>query len=199
MSFRIEDKFEIKYDSKLKLMNWLIANNFKTLFPKRKINSIYFDNDNFQSYNDSLEGCVPRKKIRVRSYSNNQNIYLEKKITAVEGRYKESKKLLDSKKILDHYFLDDIYGVCKPRIEVSYIRNYFCIGKIRITYDENIVYRSYYGKKTKSFIHSLKPIIEFKYDIYEKENKILNELPFVKIRFSKYSEGIDGLKKYGYL
>ena len=48
--------------------NFIISNSAINLFPSRKINSIYFDNMNHQMYYDSVEGIVPRKKIRVRNY-----------------------------------------------------------------------------------------------------------------------------------
>ena len=38
----------------------------KILYPERNINSVYFDNDNLSMYHDSIEGSVPRKKIRIR-------------------------------------------------------------------------------------------------------------------------------------
>ena len=31
--------------------------------------SIYFDNKEFQTHQDSIEGVVPRKKIRLRTYN----------------------------------------------------------------------------------------------------------------------------------
>ena len=47
---------------------FMIANSAMNLYPLRKINSIYYDNLLNQMYHDSVEGLVPRKKIRVRSY-----------------------------------------------------------------------------------------------------------------------------------
>ena len=42
-------------------------------------------------YLDSEDGCLPRKKIRVRTYPENKNdseYFFETKISSVEGRYK---------------------------------------------------------------------------------------------------------------
>ena len=43
-------------------------------------------------YIDSVEGTVPRKKIRVRNYPHDKNVflYLEMKISSADGRYKTS-------------------------------------------------------------------------------------------------------------
>ena len=44
-------------------------------------------------YRDSVEGSVPRKKIRIRNYPNtdDKNYYLETKISSIEGRFKTRK------------------------------------------------------------------------------------------------------------
>ena len=45
-------------------------------------------------YLDSEDGCLPRKKIRIRFYPNqNSGFNLETKISSVEGRFKSSKKI----------------------------------------------------------------------------------------------------------
>ena len=71
MSFRTEDKYII-YDHTQDIMHYLLGKGGKFLFPARKIISIYFDNENLEMFYDSEEGVVPRKKVRVRYY-NNQN------------------------------------------------------------------------------------------------------------------------------
>ena len=44
-------------------------------------------------YNDSIEGLLPRKKIRIRQYPNDDDkkFYLEIKNSSVEGRFKTRK------------------------------------------------------------------------------------------------------------
>ena len=95
MSFRREDKFIINKNKIFEFKQWLSKNNYSQLFPKRKINSVYFDNKNFMIYKDSIEGTLPRKKIRIRTYSSNffedtNKFNYEIKISSVEGRYKTS-------------------------------------------------------------------------------------------------------------
>ena len=89
MSFRIEEKFTIKKSRLFEFKNYLFSKNAKTLFHKRKIKSLYFDNDNYKMYNESIEGSLPRKKIRIRNYLD-KNFFLEIKISSVEGRFKKS-------------------------------------------------------------------------------------------------------------
>ena len=71
----------------------------KQIYEPRKIHSLYFDNLNYEMYSDSLEGLTPRKKIRVRNYpdTKDQNLYLEIKISSVEGRFK-TREILDQNK-----------------------------------------------------------------------------------------------------
>ena len=129
MSFRKELK-SIIYENKInKLIKWISENNGKILYPERNINSIYLDNRTFSMYTDSLEGTVPRKKIRIRNYNslpkfNKNNNKLELKISSVEGRFKTTEK---SKNLnLSHFKINDInYGVCLPTICVSYKRIYY--------------------------------------------------------------------------
>ena len=73
MSFRIENKYLICNENITQIYDFLRENSAKILFPRRKISSIYFDNSKFSSYNESIEGLVPRKKIRIRTYPNDKN------------------------------------------------------------------------------------------------------------------------------
>ena len=65
---RIEYKIDIDASKKITFLNFLKKNKAKTLYKKRLVNSIYFDNDDFEMYFDSVEGLSPRKKIRLRYY-----------------------------------------------------------------------------------------------------------------------------------
>jgi SPX domain protein involved in polyphosphate accumulation len=79
MSFRIEEKLYIKYEHLIDFKQFLIKRLAKQLYQPRLIKSLYFDNLNFDMYNDSIEGVVPRKKIRIREYpsGDDKNFYLE--------------------------------------------------------------------------------------------------------------------------
>ena len=62
MSFRIEEKINIHKNNSIFLKNWLSENNAKVLFPPRIISSIYFDNDNFEMYHNSIRGSSSKEK-----------------------------------------------------------------------------------------------------------------------------------------
>ncbi|SVC46379.1 uncharacterized protein METZ01_LOCUS299233, partial [marine metagenome] len=65
MSFRIEEKLYIKSEHILDFKEFLTKRSAKQLYKPRLIKSLYFDDLNFNMYNDSIEGVVPRKKIRI--------------------------------------------------------------------------------------------------------------------------------------
>ena len=67
-------RFEQKYllDS-VNINNVLKQINAKPVYNSRWINSIYYDTKDFILYNESVEGTVPRKKIRFRWYGQNKN------------------------------------------------------------------------------------------------------------------------------
>mgnify|MGYP001338680013 CR=1 FL=1 len=95
MSFRKEIKLILNRRKSLDFKKMIFSKGAVEMYPKRKISSLYFDNLKGDMYRDSIEGTTPRKKIRVRHYPNNENqsLYLETKISSVEGRYKKSSKI----------------------------------------------------------------------------------------------------------
>ena len=99
MSFRIEEKLNLRAENLTDFKRYIFNNSSEKLFKPRKIKSLYFDNNNFGMYGDSIEGLVPRKKIRIRNYPNDKdnNFYLEVKNSSVEGRFKTRKIINDNK------------------------------------------------------------------------------------------------------
>ena len=125
MSFRIEEKISINNFNVFDFKKWLFSKGAKILYPSRVINSIYFDN-NLKMYDDSNEGVVPRKKIRVRTYQtkdffkSNKSFKKETKITYYNYRYKEVEKFNLSKQNFFVGIHDQFYGQCKPNLNVFY-------------------------------------------------------------------------------
>ena len=105
MSFRIEEKLKVAESKIFQLRDWITKNMGVTLYPSRTINSIYFDNQDYTMYNQSIEGVLPRKKIRLRVYgkefSPNKSINKEIKISSVEGKYKISEIVHNPSKLLN--------------------------------------------------------------------------------------------------
>jgi len=197
MSFRIENKYKIQTNKLSSLYEWIYKNNGIRLFPKRNILSIYFDNSNLSLYNDSIEGVVPRKKIRLRTYNNsntsNQNYNLEIKINSVEGRFKTSEKIKEHVKLLKVGYYDKKYGLCYPIVEIKYLREYFQIFGIRITLDTRIKFKSF--NKMKNYNNYEKIILETKTQNTTISNYIDEKFFFEKIKFSKYCDAIDNVKR----
>ena len=146
MNFRIENKYKIEKDKLFNFYEYLKQNSAQVLYPQRKIHSIYLDNQSFSSYNDSIEGIVPRKKIRIRTYPKKLddkkkiNYTLEIKINSAEGKIKNINKNFDYDRIIRYGYFDDMYGQCFPKVEISYFREYFSLLGFRITIDKLINY-----------------------------------------------------------
>ena len=192
MSFRKEQKYKLTFSDQKILKKIFFKRGMRHLYPQRSINSIYFDTDNLDFFSNSEEGVLPRKKIRVRNYPNSQNnsVYLETKISSVEGRFKTNKKI--SNKIFDDFISNGIfdkkYGICKPTLTVVYDRQYSILDDIRITLDTDIHYKLYKSKILKKDNNIIVELKSFK-------DKNLDDLfkmfPFQEIRFSKYCNGIE--------
>ena len=197
MSFRIENKYEVSIKKINNFYKFLKNNYAKQIYDKRQINSIYFDNNFKDSFYNSEEGVVPRKKIRLRyygsdNYSNKNELLLEKKINSYDGKYKTSVKVKNFKKLIKFGIYDNFYGNCNPIVIVSYIREYYKLDKFRITFDRNIKYKVF-GKKI--FFKDLEQcILEIKVNNLYLENEIDNLFPFKKIRYSKYANSIKSLQ-----
>jgi len=192
MSYRIEDKLFFKPENILQFKNFLKNKSAKKLYDNRIIRSLYFDNINLDMYRDSVEGSVPRKKIRIRHYPNSEdkNYYLEIKTSSVEGRYKTRKiiKKEDFESYKKNGIFDSNYGTCIPNFYVSYKREYVKIGDVRISIDEEISYENYLSN---SVFFDNKLIVELKTSINKNLDDFIKDFPFQKIRFSKYCFAVE--------
>ena len=192
MSFRIEEKLYIHSDHIINFKEFLIKHLAKQIFHPRTIKSLYFDNLNSEMYNDSIEGLLPRKKIRIRKYpnDNDKNFYLEIKNSSVEGRFK-TRNIINKEKA--NYFekiglLDNQYGICFPNLYVSYKREYLIRDDVRISIDSSLVYENY---KTNVIYNDLNSIVEIKTSIKKNLDDLIELFPFQRIRFSKYCNGFE--------
>jgi len=91
LSFRKEEKLKIHRNQLPILLDWVSKNGGYKLFDSRIVSSTYFDNDELNMFKDSEEGSVPRKKIRIRSYTKRGHTKecssLEVKISSVPSRH----------------------------------------------------------------------------------------------------------------
>ena len=148
---------------------------------------------------ESEEGIVPRKKIRIRWYNDiEDNLLLEKKISSPEGRYKTSKKISVScqKQRMKIGFTDPCYGSLKPNTFISYTREYYSLGNLRLTFDSNLKYFFNKSSRVKSDTNC---VIEIKAPFNCSFDDLENVFPESGFsRFSKYSEAIKSMQKKEY-
>ena len=125
---RIEQKLEINKNHYLDLLKWIYYSDGRVLYPERIICSRYFDNKNMQMYLDTVEGIVPRKKIRIRTYgsdkfiSSNNQYSLEIKMSNEHSRFKKTNSNIILGSLLKDGYFDDLYGICKQLVDISYVR-----------------------------------------------------------------------------
>ena len=199
---RIEFKIDIHKSKKSIFFDFLKTNKVTKLYDDRTINSIYFDNDKFEIYHDSVEGLSPRKKIRLRFYGDKKEfnkqkeLLLEKKYTNFTGRSKISKKVKDFNSQLNYGILDTKYGICYPGTIVSYLRSYHISKDFRITMDTNINFQSYNSENPiHNFVSIEDIIVEIKTNNTTRIDDLKKTFPFSEIRFSKYCKSIESLYK----
>ena len=196
MTFRIEEKLYVRPENLIDFKSYLKKKSINRIYNPRKIKSLYFDNSNLEMYNDSIEGLVPRKKIRIRCYPDDQDkkLYLEIKNSSVEGRFK-SRKTIDNNSF-DQYrqngVLDSQYGICLPNFYVSYKREYAMLEDVRVSIDTDIFYNDY---RTQLIYRDDKIIVEIKTSIKKNLDDLVELFPFQRTRFSKYCFAVQNLSK----
>jgi len=196
MSFRKEEKLHIHKSQLLNLLDWIYKNGGYRLYETRTVSSTYFENDSMQMFKDSEEGSVPRKKIRVRSYTKKEHKIdqssLEIKTSSIEGRFKTVDKDFDLKKIMTNGFFDRNYGICKPIVRVNYQREYYKIHNVRLTIDRHIEYIKLNSRESviyKKYDPDI--IVEIKAENFVPIEYLFKKFQFNRIRFSKYSRAIN--------
>tara|TARA_B100001989_G_scaffold71564_1_gene48816 strand:+ start:2779 stop:3381 length:603 start_codon:yes stop_codon:yes gene_type:complete len=191
MSFRIEEKILVNENDNFLVKKFLKLNSAKKLYNSRVVKSLYFDNNSFDMFQNSEEGIVPRKKIRIRSYPKfNNKFFLEIKISSVEGRFKKSNEISETQclELIKNGIFDKQYGHCKPKIYVKYLREYYIMKDTRITYDKDIEYLNVQQRilgKENSRVLELKPNKD------KNTDELFLDFPFSRIRYSKYCFGIN--------
>ena len=207
---RFERKWVYRNNDYLTLVNALIRSNFffHKQYPDRKVNSIYFDDINYSSILENLDGVSSKKKIRVRWYgSQNKLINPILEIKSKKGfvTKKENYRIneLNELKFNDYKNLELIKNIVNlknktkniiyPILTTNYDRQYFVSnnGSVRATVDFNL--RSIYIKNLsqinieKNFSSC---ILEVKYptilDKYVRQN--LSEMT---LRLSKNSKFVN--------
>jgi len=193
MSFRIEEKVAVTGMQLECALSSLSDAGATELYPERRITSFYFDTKNTKAFVDSEEGVLPRKKIRIRYYGedekNCQEFFLETKISSFEGRYKTVHKLSREhafQKLADG-ILDPSLGYMSPVLLVSYKRRYLRYYESRITIDTGITYQKPGLDVRLAETYSVIEIKSLSAEAYSDELPILSTQ---RVRFSKYCRGM---------
>ena len=88
----------------------------------------------------------------------------------------------------------------EPKLKVSYDRNYYVVGSVRITIDNNLEFSLLDDLNFTKKLFDNKIIMEIKFDKldYKKGSKLVNECFTSPLRFSKYIRGLSlcGLANY---
>lgn len=156
-----EERFERKWvyysNNSLNLINSLIRSKFffRYQFPKRKVNSIYFEDKNYSSVIQNLDGVNKKKKLRLRWYGDKSKIIdpkfeFKNKIGFISKKKQikiEEFNELDFPKILNLKKIHDVINQKKfnrkiiyPLISTHYEREYLVSAdsSIRATVDYNL-------------------------------------------------------------
>lgn len=217
---RYERKFRIEHLSPeavrqtLHLLPW----NMQVLFPDRRINNLYFDTPNLDTYRENAIGVAERRKFRLRWYGES-DWPEEKAVFEIKERSLEQGKKRtfpihaghpdELSGLLTHLrTLQGVPASLQPVLINSYIRSYFGdpMGKFRITLDRNqrflgMFFRPHHGSGAASQVFwNSDPavILELKYDAGWDEaiDPILQNLPFRVSKNSKYVQGVELLYKF---
>ena len=195
---------------------FLKCNRFKEIYHKRIINSLYYESDNFDLYQDSINGLNKKQKIRLRFYDSDgskSRIEYKNKVDLVNEKKYSNLENNKNNQLLPVYFKDKNYIIenlyapriidCfyKPKVMVSYTRFYFISDdeELRITLDSEIYFMK--ANLNSSFINIGKrrgldkAILEMKYrEDYYPDLKFINSIctkfGMNLSTFSKYSTAV---------
>ena len=208
---RFERKWLFKSNNFLALINTLIRSNlfFRTQYPLRKVNSIYFDTHDYISIRQNLDGVSNKKKIRIRWYGN-KNIITNPVIEIKSKKGFETKKESIGIKELDNLKLSNLENleiikeklntklktkkIIYPILTTHYEREYFVSlnSKIRATVDYNLKSIFLSNLSQIDIVKNFKNIciLELKYstnlDKYVRKN-----LKDISLRLSKNSKFVN--------
>ncbi len=203
-------RYEVKYiatpDQWFQIRELLTTHpaGFKTAFPDRIINNIYYDTPDFSTCRDNLSGVSQRKKFRLRWYGSPDIIkdaIFEIKIKNNALGRKESFKVdnPDHLSMIDSLKNFNLSGSphLSPVLQNQYLRSYFINmeGNFRLTVDRKIKYQKAIDWKLSNKSHAYEDdriIIELKFEAADisRQTEITKYIPFRNSKHSKYVTGI---------
>ena len=205
---RFERKWIFNSSNYLILINAVIRSNlfFRNQYPQRKVNSIYFDTNNYTSILQNLDGISGKKKIRIRWYGNEK--IMTDPVIEIKSKngFETKKEIIEIKELnnIQPYDLDiineklnaklNLKKLVLPILTTNYDRQYFvsCDGKIRATVDYNLKSNFLKNLSQINIIKNFKKIsiLELKYptslDKYVRQN-----LKGISLRLTKNSKFVN--------
>ena len=205
---RFERKWVYYSNNILSLINSLVRSKlfFRYQFPKRKVNSIYFDDNYYSSVIENLDGINKKTKLRLRWYGDKSRIidpkFEFKKMIGFIAKKKQIKveefNSLDFPKVLNLKKIQNIINekyFCKkkiyPIISTHYEREYLISAdnSIRATVDFNLesIHLKNFSqiKLNKNFSNIT--LLEIKYPV-NLDSILRKKLNNITLRLSKNSK-----------
>lgn len=184
----------------------LHPSSFRTIFPDRRVNNIYFDTSDLNAYQDNVDGVADRHKYRVRWYHHNPATILNPKFEIkIKSNQLGDKKIFDVQPFQINQTshlqkeVTSLVNNCRalsPTLFNTYQRSYLGTsnGKFRITIDRDLGYHSMLNAHVFSkFSHKENGVvIELKYDEADDDEAqfVMQYLGFRQTKSSKYVSGM---------
>ena len=225
-TFRYERKYIIDANliENINDLESYLSISLNEAFDQRRVNSIYYDTNNYKFANETSEGFLNRTKVRIRFYGDLDKfifpvLEIKSKIGLVGTKevFKLQKDELYENNFLTRNFhklniknkeVFYLLTAIEPKVIVTYKRKYFIspCRKYRFTLDSDIGFKLFdRNSPNQSLNYDLiypynKKILELKYDVNEEVlvKRIIKNLPFRLTSFSKYSTALRylGLSNY---
>ncbi len=219
---RYEIKYLITTKQKQEILETIAHYMELDKYGKTTIRNIYFDTDNFRLIRRSIEKPIYKEKLRIRSYkliSNNDLVFVELK-KKYKGTVYKRRLALEEEKVMEAFknkaplpldtqiakeidYFKNYYKELKPQVFLSYDREaYYAFddSDLRITFDENILYRT--TDLSLTIDAKGKPLLNDGYSLMEIKtanaipiwlsNKLTN-LKIFKTSFSKYGKAYEDI------
>lgn len=222
--WRYEIKFAVLDSDLAYFENWLACQPyFRRSYPRRIVNSIYYDTPDFTTAIDNISGIADRAKYRLRWYGAEETTASRFEIKVKKGRLgrkvsadvplpasefkalssvDRDRLLMGEESLREHLpSADPLQSV----LLVKYTRDYYERGReIRVTIDRDLSFGDLSsglagGKQRRSTLAV--NVIEFKFAPDDKDlaAEVMFGLPFYPVRNSKYMLGLSSLGRSVYI
>jgi len=217
-NYRYEIKFVLNETGVSRFLSWLYScTDCKIKYPKRIVNSIYFDDVSYSSVKDNLSGVPDRIKTRLRWYQAEEKEQvgipiLEQKIKNGRLGAKSSIPINGLKNAIYSSTFSTMINSIKsevpdnhlaavefliPTLFVSYSRSYYESNNgLRITIDDNINFNGNFSMhqllSSDGKVSYRSKIVELKFDPSMKDYvaDLIRPLSLTPVRNSKYLTGL---------